>query len=415
MRAPRKGAPKKVTAENLATLGAARLADILAQVADSRPDLKRRLRMELAAQQGPEALAAQIDRRLAAFETSRGKITWRQKPAVLRDLDALRLLIAERLTPLDRPAGAQRLWRFIDAARQVASRLRDHSDLDPIFARAAADLGGALEDPAGDARRLLESLARFPLGWKAWLPALLSAAPAALARETLALVDAPAPAAPGWVSLVRQLADAAGDPDRFAMTHSAQALATPSIAAQVAARLLVSGQVGRAGEVLRAAAPGAGRTGLQAAVDEDWETAWIDYLEQDGRSALAQEVRWTSFARTLSPGRLRDFLKRLKDFEDVEAEHRAFEIAARTPDFESGLSFLMEWPAWLEAAQMIEQRPGEAEVDPDKAQLWAAKLRRRYPGAAHRLLRRAAAAAFRRRQYKVCDELTAEADTIELA
>lgn len=415
MSAPRKSPPKKVTAENLASLGAARLADILAAVAESRPDLKRRLRMELAAQQGPEALAAQIDRRLAAFETSRGKITWRQKPAVLRDLDTLRLLIAERLGPLDRRGSAERLWRFMDAARQIASRLRDHSDLDPIFARAAAELGGLLEDPAHDARSLLESLARFPLGWKAWLPELLSAAPTALARETLALVDAAQPAAPGWVSLIRQLADAAGDPDRFAMTYSAQALATPSIAAQVAARLLGAGQVGRAGEVLRAAAPDAAGARLQAAVDDDWESVWIDYLEQDGRAPMAQEVRWASFARTLSPGRLRDFLKRLADFEDVEAEHRAFEIAARHPDFESGLSFLMDWPAWPEAAQMIEQRRGEAEVDPDSAQLWAAKLRRRYPAAAHRLLRSAAAAAFRRRQYKLCDDLTAEADTIELA
>lgn len=415
MSAPRKSPPKKVTAENLASLGAARLADILAAVAESRPDLKRRLRMELAAQQGPEALAAQIDRRLAAFETSRGKITWRQKPAVLRDLDTLRLLIAERLGPLDRRASAERLWRFMDAARQIASRLRDHSDLDPIFARAAADLGGLVEDPADDARSLLESLARFPLGWKAWLPALLAAAPTALARETLALVGAVQPAAPGWVSLVRQLADAAGDPDRFAMTYSAQALATPSIAAQVASRLLGAGQVGRAGEVLRAAGPDAAGASLQAAVDEDWESVWIDYLEQDGRAPMAQEVRWASFARTLSPGRLRDFLKRLADFDDVEAEHRAFEIAARHPDFESGLSFLMEWPAWPEAAQMIEQRPGEAEVDPDSAQLWAAKLRGRYPAAAHRLLRSAAAAAFRRRQYKLCDDLTAEADTIELA
>ena len=49
MKKPSPGSLKKVTAENLAALGAGRLAEILVSVADTRADLKRRLRMELAA------------------------------------------------------------------------------------------------------------------------------------------------------------------------------------------------------------------------------------------------------------------------------------------------------------------------------------------------------------------------------
>jgi hypothetical protein len=73
-------------------------------------DLKRRLRMELAAQQGPGPLAAEIDKRLAAFETSRGRITWRAGPAFVRDLEALRVLIADRMAEHDVGAAIERLW-----------------------------------------------------------------------------------------------------------------------------------------------------------------------------------------------------------------------------------------------------------------------------------------------------------------
>lgn len=410
MKVPRNKTPQRVTAENLATLGAERLANILFAVAQTRPDLKRRLRMELAAEAGPAALAAQIDKRLIALETSRGKITWRQKPAVIRDLDALRVLIAERLAQLDADAAIDRLWRFIDAARHVAGRLRERADLDLVYAAAAADLGALIGERRGEASRLVESLAVFPLGWKEWLPRLLAGVPATMAQDALVLAQR-AQAGPGWISLVRQLADAAGDPETFAATYSSAALATPSIAAEVALRFLTAGRVDQAGEILRSAAPPVGSAGSEICFD--WESAWIDYLERSERFTAAQDVRWASFVRTLSPARLRDYLKRLPDFEDVEAEHRAFDIAAGHRPFEAGLSFLMEWPALPEAARMIECAV-EIEVSGEPALLWAAKLRRRYPSAAHRLLRAAAAAAFHRRQYKLCDELTAEADTIEI-
>src|ERR1700761_3949302 len=116
------GSRKKVTAETLVGLGAERLAEILADVADTRVDLKRRLRMELAAEEGPGPLAVEIDKRLSSFETSRGQITWRQRPAFIRDLDALRELIVDRLAPLDVSAAIDRLWRFMDTARQIETR-----------------------------------------------------------------------------------------------------------------------------------------------------------------------------------------------------------------------------------------------------------------------------------------------------
>ena len=116
--------------------------------------------------------------------------------------------------------------------------------------------------------------------------------------------------------------------------------------------------------------------------------------------------------RTLSVDRARAFISLLPDFDDVEAESRAFSGAGDYPDFEAGLRFLMEWPQIVEAAQMIERRSDEIAVVPEAAELWASKLRLRQPQAARRLLRKAAAAAFRRRDFKTCDRLTAEAETI---
>ena len=371
MKGPGAGSRKTVTVENLVGLGAERLAQILVGVAETRVDLKRRLRMELAAEEGPAALTAEIDKRLGAYEVSRGQVTWRQRPAFIRDLESLRILIAERLAPLDASAAIDRLWRFMETARQVSSRYRQRArELDEVFEHAAAALGGLLTgvSPGPAAAALVDSITKNPLAWKGWLTALLAKAPRTLAEDALRFMSERPGAAPGWISLIRQFADAAGDVGAFRATWSAEALETPGIAAELARRYLAAGRIEEAGEVLRAAGPKLDdRRGKTSEPDFDWETLWIDYLEQAGRPAEAQAVRWASFERTLSAERARAFVTRLGDFEDVEAESRAFEIASRNADFERGLRFLMEWPAPVKGAMgwsVIRSLP-VASGDPD--------------------------------------------------
>jgi hypothetical protein len=413
---PGASSQKKVTAENLVGLGAERLAEILVSVAETRVDLKRRLRMELAAQQGPGPLTAEIDKRLGAFETSRGRITWRARPAFIRDLDALRDLIIARLALLDASAAIDRFWRFIDAASQSTRRYRERNgELEDVFTQAAADLGGLLANapPGPAAAVLVDSLTKNPLGWKAWLPALMANASPALAEEALRFMSERRGAVPGWITLIRQLADAAQDVDAYRATYTDESLSAPHVAAEMGRRYLAAGRKEEAGDVLRIAAPKAvAKRGPAAEPAPEWESVWIDYLDTAGDSAAAQAVRWASFERTLSPDRARAFISRLADFDDVEAETRAFAVAADYPDFEKGLRFLMEWPSLGDASCMIEARADEIQVDPEAAELWASKLRRRFPKAAHQLLRKAAAAAFRRRDFKTCDRLSAEAETI---
>jgi hypothetical protein len=60
---------KTVTLENLAALGADRHAAILTELADDNADVKGRLRLELAAREGGDIIAAEFDRRISALKT----------------------------------------------------------------------------------------------------------------------------------------------------------------------------------------------------------------------------------------------------------------------------------------------------------------------------------------------------------
>lgn len=418
MKKPTVASLKKVTTENLVNLGAERLAEILVGVAETRPDLKRRLRMELAAEQGAEHLVLEIDRRLNTLQSSRGHVSWRQKAAFVRDLDALRRLIAERLASLDPGAALDRMWLLLQTASPVARRFRERDGaVAAAYTRAAADLGALLaqQDPNLAANALVEVIAKDPEFWTGWLPVTLREMPSEAASVALRVSKAHATRGATWQSITRAFAEAAGDLGALRDTYSAQTLATQPVAADLAQRYLAVDRIDEAGALLREAAPKpSGLSGRLPPPEFAWETAWIAYLEQAGEGEAAQAVRWASFQRTLDLDRLRAFTSRLADFDDVEAEGRAFAYAAAQPDFQRGLALLMTWPALAEAAQMIEARPDEVDVGADEAELWASKLRRRFPAAAHRLLRRAAAAAFKRREYKVCDRLTAEAETIVL-
>lgn len=416
MAKPSLASQKKVTAENLASLGVERLAEILVEVAETRTDLKRRLRMELAAGLGATHLVPEIDKRLGALETSRGQVTWRQKPAFLRDLDAVRGLIAERLARQEPDAALERLWRLLTTYPRTSARLREReAAFEAIYDRAAEDLGGLLaaHDPHLAAHALVESAMAAPQAWSRWTPRVTARLARQTARLALTLALAKATAAPGWIVVVRHLADAAGDVAAWRQTHSPAALRTPSVAVELARRWLAAGDVAAAGQALREAAPKPkGPLGRLAPPDFDWESAWIDYLEATGDQDGAQAVRWASFQRTLNLGRAKAFVSRFGDFDDVEAEARVFAYAADASDAAKGLAVLMAWPALAQASRMILELGPGAGIEPKDAEAWAAKLRRRFPAAAHRLLRRGAATAFQRRAFKTSQRLTEEAETI---
>ena len=68
-------------------------------------------------------------------------------------------------------------------------------------------------------------------------------------------------------------------------------------------------------------------------------------LEALDRRDEAQVARWSCFQGTLSAEHLRAYLKRLPDFDDVEAEERALDYAERYNGPLQALEFLLSWPA----------------------------------------------------------------------
>jgi len=417
LKRPTAASLKRVTHENVSALGADRLARLLLDFANARPELKRQLRMELAALQGLDHLAAEVDKRLTSLETLTSKVSWRQRPVLLRDLDFLRVLVAERMGNVDPSAALDRMWRFMNLARPLAVRVRDkNGELDAFFLRSAKDLGTLLSttNTVDSHRALADAIGLNPRGWAEWLDVVLNGAPDGLASATLSSVTQLK--MPGLVLLVRRLADAAGDVDVFQASFAESAAKEPKNAAEIANRLMAAGRIEDAGSVLNAAKPDRAPAGSvkRPPLDFDWESSFINYLESSGRGEEAQALRWTSFEATLSVERAKAYTRRLKDFDDVDAESRAFAIAAQHDDFQRGLSFLMGWPAVAEAGRMIEARAEDIRIAVDLAELWAPKLRRVKPRAAYLLLRKAAAEALRRREFALCERLTQEAEAIDL-
>jgi hypothetical protein len=132
----------------------------------------------------------------------------------------------------------------------------------------------------------------------------------------------------------------------------------PKIAAEIAQRLLAAGRAAEAWQTIEATEHR--RTGWP---DFEWEDARIDVLEALGRGDEAQAARWSCFERFLSAPHLRAHLKRLPDFDDLEAEERALDHAERAESLLQALSFLISWPALERAAKLVIQRAAELDGD----------------------------------------------------
>ena len=158
-------------------------------------------------------------------------------------------------------------------------------------------------------------------------------------------------------SALMDIADAQGDVDAWIAQHDEDTRRAPGIAARIAGRLLAAGRASEALEALDAADHGRGW------IPPDYTDTRLAVLEALGRGEDAQALRWREFERTLSEGHLRDYLKRLPDFDDVEAEERALDHAMAHGSFLGALSFLIRWPALDRAARLVVDRADELDGD----------------------------------------------------
>lgn len=373
----------RLSAANLERLGAARLSELLMEAGSGNANLKRRLRLELAAEAGPGVLATEIDKRILALNVARTRVSWRRRGDLLDDLGTHLQMIIGRLAPMDAAAGLASLIGWFELYSGLIARVKDQKGELPSFFDAAAPQLYALAATAEDAglKALAEVMSEHPGLYGRWLAADDGALSQDAAKAVIGLLPKTITKTPSGRSLIRRLADRALDLDLWLSLVTPEQVAVPEIAAEIALRLAKVGRAAEARKLLEGVKRPEGRGGIPPALPPVWEEAMIAVLEAEGETAEAQERRWALFEREMSATVLRDYVARLPDFDDVEAVDRALKMASEHPLFVRGMRFLMDWPAYREAAALVKARPREARLIGD-ANDWAEKLSQRFPEAA---------------------------------
>jgi hypothetical protein len=374
---------KTLNLANLEALGAKRLAEILLELGTGDAGVKRRLRLELSAEAGPEAIAADIGKRLAALRQARSFIDWQKRPAFVKDLDLQRQLILDKVADGRPDLALELLWRFMELAEPVLNRVDDsRGDVGDVFRWACRDLGAvalkAAPDPVRLADSVLEAVTTNDHGEhdqlvEVILPALEGAGIARLKQRLTAALAARPRAKGGYDATagalrraLQDIADHEGDADAF-IAHETGRRSAPGAAA-IATRLLAAGRADEALAVLKEGAPAEPSVrdieeewafALAGTGADAWDQAWVAALLATGRQEEAQRFRWARFEACLDAAHLRAYLKALPDFEDVAAERKALEHALGFPHFTLALSFLIEWKELRYAARLVLERSRE--------------------------------------------------------
>jgi hypothetical protein len=352
---------KTLNAENLETLGARRLAELLIDIAEGDRAVKRRLRLELAVMAAPEAVAAEVRKRLVQVARARSFVDWRKIGDLAADLETQRQTIVDQVAKIDATEALELMWRFVDIAEAVHERCHDSNGvIGDVFRDACRDLGPLAEmarpDPIALADRVFNALNENGYGQYDRLIETLSSSLGASGLDRLKArfielsktpVERPQEGQRrviGWGTggplyedeikthsrqstirlALQEIADAQGDVDAFIGQYDEKTRKVPRIAAEIARRLLAADRAEEALQTIEAAEERRGGW-----PDFDWEDARIEALDALGRSDEAQAARWSCFERALSAEHLRTYLKRLADFDDVEAEYRALDHAER--------------------------------------------------------------------------------------
>jgi len=413
-----------LNAKHLEVLGTARLAELLVEISAGNAAAKRRLRLELAAAQSPGDVAKEVRKRLTTIGRSRSFVDWQGVRSLADDLDTQRQAIVDTVAKTDPQEALDLLWRLMTLASPVFDRCDDSSGrIISGFHRACRGLGEvaskAKPDPTSLANRAYEALVENGYGQfdqliQVLAPALGQTGLEHLKQRMIDLSNRPTtkPAKSdrveiGWssagpiyademaersrVSTVRlaltEIADLQGDVDAFIDQYEGKTRKVPKIAAEIARRLLTAGRLEEAWQTIEAAEYRR-RESSWSWPEFDWENARIEVLEALGRAEEAQAARWSCFQGSMSSSHLREYLKRLPDFDDIEAEKKALDHAKRSPNLLQALSFLVSWPALDHAADLVLHRADELngnyyEILTPTAEALAAK----YPLAATLVLR----------------------------
>ncbi|MFM7229586.1 MAG: DUF6880 family protein [Cyanobacteriota bacterium] len=378
---------RSLNAKNLEALGAEALAVLLIEVSEGNAAIQRRLRLALAAAEGVQGAVQEVRKRLTAIDRSSTFVHSQRRKALVSDLEAQLQAISGPIAMGDPEQAFDLLLRFLEISDGVLERCPDGTGVVVgVFDRAVQQLG-----------TLGSAIQREPetLAWQ--IAELLTQA----SHEQFdGLVPAEKNVLGDWGLNVLghycrdrgagdgnpyllQIAEARRDVEGYLAQFTAEELSWRDTSTTVGRYLLSCGRAEQALKILNGAANGV--VDLQ---DSQWHDTRIAALDALNRCAEAQELRWEWFSRTLSISHLRDHLKRLDDFEDVNVEEQALQVAEQHPVSLLGLHFLVEWGALSRAARHVFAHEDEWEGNADMIHTLAAeRLSADHPLAATLMLR----------------------------
>lgn len=400
---------KTLNKANLEALGAEQLAALLIEVSTGSADIKRRLRLELSHSLGASELAHDVRKRLVSLRKSKSYVGWRKRKTLIKDLKTQLAMITEKIAPEDPTIAFELLWQFIEIAPSIYERVDDSKgDVGDVFRSAIEQFEDitprAIVDPNALADRVWGAILGNGHGeWDGIIP-LMAPTLGTTGLERLrfkaqAYGSAPLEASEDHEALqflrqlrggdtyaadrkasfvkgcLQEIAMVAGDTNAYIAQYSDGDLKRKDIAAEVAMLLQADGRAVGALELLLDADREGPSLGHAA-----WDAAYIACLTALERTEDAQAHRWASFEETLNVEYLRNYLKCLPGFDDVEAEDAAKELVLSFPRFSKALEFCINWPDLLTAAQLIQTRADEINADHYQPLTQAAEaLRARHP------------------------------------
>lgn len=375
-----------ITETTLKDLGQGTLVALLLEACARDDVTAKKVRLLLAGRSGRDALDTEIGKRIKSLTTGKSFHDWRTPPEFADSIDALRVAIADTLGAKDPKAAIARLWQLIEADSAIMERVDDSSGrIGGALGDVVADLGRMLTASGGDdsaafaervhkvyltnAYSVLDNLVvavAGPMGVKG------RARLRSLFETTIA--DAP-PVKPrgdrtrgephdyraesrlsAAASGLMAIADADGDVDAFVRAADAGPYRIAHVKG-VASRLLKARRPADAMAWLDRVPPDAGQ--WRDSTGDGLVGLKLKTLDAMKRKDEAQRLRLDLFEKHLWIAYLREYVKRLPDFEDDGVIRKAITHAASFPGVLDALLFLVDWPALDAASDLVIRRAAE--------------------------------------------------------
>lgn len=323
---------------------------------------------------GAEAIAKLIDRRLSGPARAKSFVDWDKARGFADDLRSLTDTITSELGPASAALAMDRLLRFVATHKQVFERVDDSSGrVQGVYYGAIHDIGVLAPELAADDADLLPDKIMAALGetTHGYLTDMTNAVAPHLPQDTLTRWDAELTAAIAerraeeaaqqsdgwlysmtgqWAEMRQTIALERGDLDLLVALEAAKKPHMQDTLG-IAEALLGAGRAAEALDWVRK--PGRRSFGEDDELSPRRVALEARILEALGDRPAAQALRWRCFEIRLSADILRDYLKGLPDFKDMETEDRACAVARKHANPESALQFFLDWPRLDLAANLI--------------------------------------------------------------